>query len=82
MGDLLHEQNAHSGLPIVRDRFPGLRFATPWAVLERFTIEMSSICDREDKADKERERSHSGLRRVLVTRAADAATSRLATDQS
>ena len=48
--------------------------------LERFTIEMAFICASEDKAGKEQKRSHSGLRRVFVTQAADAATSRWATD--
>ncbi len=50
--------------------------------LERFTIEMAFICASEDKAGKEQKRSHSGLRRVFVTQAADAATSRWATDQT
>ena len=44
--------------------------------LERFTVEMAFICASEDKAGKEQKRSHSGLRRVFVTQAADAATSR------
>ena len=50
--------------------------------LECFTIEMAFICADEDKAGKEQKRSHSGLRRVFVTQAADAATSRWATVQS
>ena len=50
--------------------------------LERFTIEMAFLCASEDKAGKEQKRSHSGLWRGFVTRAADAATSRGATDQS
>ncbi len=44
--------------------------------LERFTVEMAFICASEDKAGKEQKRSHSGLRRVCVTQAVDAATSR------
>ena len=44
--------------------------------LERFTVEMAFICASEDKAGKEQKRSHSGLRRVFVTQAADASTSR------
>ncbi len=44
--------------------------------LERFTVEMAFICASEDKAGKEQKRSHSGLRRVFVRQAADAATSR------
>ena len=37
---------------------------------------MAFICASEDKAGKEQKRSHSGLRQVFVTQAADAATSR------
>ncbi len=48
----------------------------PPAPLERFTVEMAFICASEDKAGKEQKRSHSGLRRVFVRQAADAATSR------
>ncbi len=44
--------------------------------LEHFRVEMASVCASEDKAGKEQKRGHSGLRRVFVTRAADAATSR------
>ena len=51
-------------------------------LLERFTIEMAFICASEDKAGQEQKRSHSRLWRVFVTWAADAATSRWATDQS
>ena len=49
--------------------------------LERFTIEMAFLCASENEEGKEQKRSHSGLRRVFVTQAADAATSRWATDQ-
>ena len=58
--------------------------------LEYFTIEMSFVCTSEDKTGKKRNRSHScrmGLapsvaRQVFVTQAAEAATSRLATELS